>query len=327
MSLPTVSVVITTRNRPQLVVRALRSALGQTYPNYDVHLVDDASEDDVSEAVKALTGGPRVSYWRHEQRRGLSAARNTGMARSQGEYVAFLDDDDEWKPDNLHRRISLLPHLASEERRKLGVIYCGCEVHIPIENRITYVMPKIHGNIKQAIRASGLSTIPSSCLFPRRVLDQVGGFDESLCSSIDHDIWMSLAAHGFHAGAVNEPLVVTYETRNRTSMVTDVAPRIQGVEQYLAKWRGTLAEWLGATEAEKYIQAYRTRVLGGLAGQRLAAGAFRECRQLCRNVIARNGLLSGQTLVLGRLLARYTIRRFTPAILLRLRDGARGRSF
>ena len=313
MNNPKVSIVITTRNRPRLLALAIESVLAQTYRNCDLHVIDDASSDKTPRvAADLLKDRKNAYYWRHSERKGLAAARNTAIAKVTGRYIAFLDDDDTWKPDCLQKRINLLMQLAPEHREKLGVIYCGCEVHIVNERRITYNMPKIQGNIRHNICTRDLSTIPSSCLFPRAALTRIGGFDENLCSFIDHDIWMHLAAHGYYAFAVHEPLVTTYIGKNHSSMVAHIRQRIQGAEQYLAKWTPTLEQWLGSHHAKKYIQRYRTQVLGTLAATKFAQGELRDGCLLVRHITNRSHYSPTQLALLTRLVARRLLRSCVP---------------
>ena len=125
----TVSVVITTMNRPQSLSRAIKSVLSQTYQYYDLHIVDDGSIDETSDVIKSSQKKhSNVYYWRHESRRGLAAARNTGIAKSNAEFIAFLDDDDEWKPDSLSKRIEAVIRFPAKHQKFLGVIYSGCEI-------------------------------------------------------------------------------------------------------------------------------------------------------------------------------------------------------
>src|SRR5262245_46065882 len=115
-----VSVVIPTYNRATLVVRAVRSVLSQTFPDLEVLVVDDASSEDVFDAVMRF-GDPRVRYWRHAVNRGVAAARNTAMAHASGEFIAFLDDDDEWLPDKLMTQLDRLRRAS----RRLGLLGSG----------------------------------------------------------------------------------------------------------------------------------------------------------------------------------------------------------
>ena len=90
-----VSVVIPTYDRAELLPRAVRSVLAQTYQNMEIIIVDDGSRDNTQEVVKSFSD-PRVRYVRHDTNRGVSAARNTGIKNSRGEFIGLLDSDDEY---------------------------------------------------------------------------------------------------------------------------------------------------------------------------------------------------------------------------------------
>lgn len=313
----TVSIVITTMNRPQSVLQAIHSVFAQTYPYYDLHIVDDGSTDQTSEVIeKILAGRTNAFYWKHKKCRGLSAARNTGIVNSRAKFIVFLDDDDELKPDSLEKRMAVVQKLNPDDQKKLGVIYNGCEIHIPHENRITYNMPRIEGNIANFIREKGLSTIPSTGLHPRTVLETIGGFDESLISSIDHDLWMGLATHGFYAFPVYEPLTITFNHIRRKSLVTDTQSRIMGVEQYLEKWRPVYESWYGVRGAKKYTKTYRTRVLGGLAAKKFVDREWHETRRLLKHVLYHNRHAFGEYIRLFLCFLRFILRKHTPARLI-----------
>src|SRR4029453_1391166 len=98
--MPKVSVVIPTHNRADLLDRAVRSALAQTHADLEVLIADDASSDGTGEVV-ARIGAARGKYFRHDGNRGVAAARNTAITNATGEFIAFLDDDDEWLPEKL----------------------------------------------------------------------------------------------------------------------------------------------------------------------------------------------------------------------------------
>jgi len=113
---PTVSVIIPTYNRAHLVGRAIRSVLNQTYQDFEIIVVDDGSTDNTEEVVKSFND-PRIRYIRHEKNRGGSAARNTGIRVARGEYIAFLDSDDEWLPMHISRKLAVM-----EGKRADGLI-------------------------------------------------------------------------------------------------------------------------------------------------------------------------------------------------------------
>lgn len=317
MTKPDISVIITTYNRANILPRAVESVFTQTYGNYDIHIVDDASSDNTRNAAESfMNRSNNIYYWRHEDRKGLAAARNTGIAHSLGRYIAFLDDDDQWKPDCLQKRIDLLASLTDIETEKLGVIYCGCEIHILHKNRIAFNLPKIHGNIRQNIIKNDIYTIPSSCLFSKSALQKVGGFDENLPSSIDHDIWMALASHEFNALAVNKPLVITYDKKNRKAMMTDTMPRIIGVERFLEKWTPVFHDWFGTAQAASYIKKYRRRVLMRLASDKIIGGNWKQASDLLLHVRSKNNRIAPEIGYLIRTIAVKLAKEYIPIRLL-----------
>jgi glycosyltransferase involved in cell wall biosynthesis len=313
MNQPAISVVITTHNRAEILPRAIESVVAQTYDDYDVHIVDDCSSDNTPDVVKSIIAGKEnYYYWRPEDKRGLASARNTGISRSSGRYIAFLDDDDEWKSQSLAKRMELVESLSEDELERLGVVYCGHEINKVSENRIEYNMPKIEGNIKEQICAGDLWTIPSSCLFPRTVLEAIGGYDETLFSSVDHDIWMNLAAHGYCARHTNDALVVTYHLRQHKSMVVDTDNRIVGVEQYLSKWEPTFAKWFGVAGAANYIRRYRRRILGRLLAVKCCQRDISPAGKIVRHLISKSNCSIVDFLILSRMITIAVLGAFLP---------------
>ena len=110
---PVVNVIIPTYNRAQLLPRAINSVIAQTFQDIKIIVVDDASTDRTEEVVSSFQD-PRIHYIRHSQNRGPSAARNTGIRASEaGQYLAYLEDDDEWFPNKLEIRPSSSLALGS----------------------------------------------------------------------------------------------------------------------------------------------------------------------------------------------------------------------
>lgn len=110
---PKVSVIITTYNRADLLPRAVNSVLSQTFEDYEVIIVDDCSTDHTQEVI-AKFADSRIRPLRHEVNRGASAARNTGIANALGEYIAFLDDDDELTPNSVMGRVTVMEESPPE---------------------------------------------------------------------------------------------------------------------------------------------------------------------------------------------------------------------
>ena len=102
-----VSVILCTYNRAQLLARAIRSVLAQTYLSFELIVVDDGSTDNIQELVGQFND-QRIRYLAHQRNKGLSAARNTGLHQAIGKYVAFIDSDDEWEENKLEKQMAFL---------------------------------------------------------------------------------------------------------------------------------------------------------------------------------------------------------------------------
>ena len=161
--------------------RAIASVIGQSYSNLECIIVDDGSSDNTKQIFNSINDN-RLVYIEHDENMGASAARNTGIKHSRGDFIAFLDDDDEWIIDKLEKQVALL--LKSTQN--IGLIYSWMR-YMKDEKELYESNPKLKGYIfndmldKQAIGNS------STLLVRRRVIDTIGGFDESLPRGNDGD--------------------------------------------------------------------------------------------------------------------------------------------
>ncbi len=121
---PKVSVIIPTYNRPNLIKRAIKSILNQTYQNFEIIIIDDSPNDETEKVIKNFHD-ERIKYIRNQKRKGPSAARNQGIKESSkdSKYIAFLDDDDEYLPHFLEKTIKKL-----EEDKELVMVATDCEI-------------------------------------------------------------------------------------------------------------------------------------------------------------------------------------------------------
>ncbi|MDY6989123.1 MAG: glycosyltransferase [Thermodesulfobacteriota bacterium] len=183
-----VSVIITTYRRPGLLPRAINSALMQTWRDFELIVVDDASADD-TESVVAEFDDSRMQYVRHDVNRGGPAARNTGIRMAKGKYIALLDDDDEWHAAKLERQVNVFKEAASG----VGVVYSGFEVCGENGEFVATALPTnkgdLHMNLLQRNMIGG-SSIP---LIKMQCFGKVGLFDESLTSCQDWDMWLRIS--------------------------------------------------------------------------------------------------------------------------------------
>jgi glycosyltransferase involved in cell wall biosynthesis len=196
---PLVSVVIPTYNRWPMVEEAVDSVLAQNYKDFEVIVIDDGSEDGTIEQLGKY--GTRIRLF-SESRRGVAAARNSGVRQSTGRYVAFLDSDDLWKPKKLEVQVAFMEsHLGAE--------ICQTE-EVWIRNGVRVNPKKKHlkpsGDIFRASLDLCLVS-PSAVMMTRKLFDRQGGFDESFPVCEDYDLWLRVAVET-PVFLVPEPLVV-----------------------------------------------------------------------------------------------------------------------
>jgi glycosyltransferase involved in cell wall biosynthesis len=198
-STPLVSVVITNYNYGRYLSECIDSVLTQTYPTIDVIVVDDGSTDTSLAVLQHFSSRITIISQRNK---GVSAARNAGIFKSKGEWVAFLDADDAWRPEKLQEQSEYFADSS------VGMIFCGLEYvdddgtclgyaqaivrRDILSQLVTFSSPPIGGGSTAVVRADLLRTL--------------GGFDESLSAPEDLDMWIRIAAE-HEIRAVTAPLV------------------------------------------------------------------------------------------------------------------------
>jgi len=185
-----VSVIMPCYNAEPYVEEAIDSVLRQTYPHTEVIVVDDGSQDASPDIVSRLAeehpGRVRLYF---QNRKGPYPARNLGLLHAQGAYVAFLDADDWWREDCLEK---LHAELASHP--EAGLAYCGWQnVGVTGGRANPYVPPDYEqeGKIAHFLRAAAPWPIHAA-LVRKSVMDEARGFDETLPSCMDYDLWLRI---------------------------------------------------------------------------------------------------------------------------------------
>jgi len=189
--MPAVSVIIPTFNRADLLPKAVRSVLAQTYQDLEIVVIDDASADCTTSVVQRMND-PRIRYVRHERNRGIAAARNTGVANATGRFLAFLDDDDEWLPRKLELQVGIL----AGSPRSIGAVYSAFEqVDMATGRRIGVVRPAKSGHILNELCLKNWIGTASTVCLKRECLEEAGPFDEKVTFGEEYDMWIRIAHH------------------------------------------------------------------------------------------------------------------------------------
>lgn len=229
-SQPLVSVIIPTYRRASLLALALERVRRQTYRHLEIIVVDDGSPDNTAEVVRVNAAqDDRVRYIRHERNKGLPAGRNTGVRAAGGEYIAFLDDDDEWRPDKIERQLRAM--------NGFDAVLCialsnGRPLRLHRRERVTL----------DDLRRGSFD--PSSLLARSDVLREVP-FDESLREGEDWDAFIRIAQR-YAIGWVPEPLLL-YNDGDHARMTSEAkeltGPELEKRTAILVKHRGFFGEW------------------------------------------------------------------------------------
>jgi glycosyltransferase involved in cell wall biosynthesis len=231
-----VSVIIPTYNRAGFLENAVASALAQTLQDFEIIVVDDASQDE-TEKVLSQFQDRRVRLIRHETNRGVAAARNTGVVNSRGKYIAFLDDDDEWLPDKNERQLKLLERSP----KSVGVIYTGWVGVDADSGRTLYQLtPTQRGEIFNAMLLAGTLAPTSSVFLRKECFEKTGLFDLDFEYGEDFEMWLRIAK-AFEFDYIKEPLVRYSVPRKERSLSANYNVMIKGFEAQLRKYAAIFA--------------------------------------------------------------------------------------
>jgi len=200
-----VTVIIPAYNCAQFISEAIESVLAQIYKDYEIVVVDDGSTDTTAEVLKKYKG--KISYV-YQANGGPSKARNTGVVNSNGEYIAFLDQDDAWLPEKLQLQVELL-----EYNEKAALVYTdgyilGTGSFARPETwsrRIFQERQPRRGNVLTDLFLDNF-ILTSSVIVRKKCLEEAGIFDLSLPPVADYDRWMNIAAL-YEIDFINAPLV------------------------------------------------------------------------------------------------------------------------
>lgn len=213
---PKVSVVIPTYGRPDYLLDAAESVAAQTYSNVELVVVDDHSPEPAEPALeKSSLDGLSWRCLRHEENQGANAARRTGIEATDGEIVAFLDDDDYWTPTVLERVVEAFRTGGPD----VGVVSTGVRIVDAEGEQIGQTIPTFGGDVTEALLRGNLQAATFSRFAVRRDVFGAAGYpDERLPSLQDREWHIRLSQHTRYA-SVPEALVVRRITNH--DQITD----------------------------------------------------------------------------------------------------------
>lgn len=251
-----ITVIVTTCNRKQEILkRALDSVMAQTYQPIELIVVVDqpSMAEELSCFLSACYGNTAKVHVNAKQM-GACHSRNKGMELASGEYIAFLDDDDEWLPEKLEKqRKKMLPGVS--------LVYSDYEVkadHINVKHAADREFPR--GDVLQSLLASNFIGGSSVPLLRAETLKACGGFDITFPSCQDYDVWVRMAMRG-KVDCVKE--ILSYYYVSPDSITNVFERRMQGWERmmvkygdYYAKYPGSMAGFLSVMIEEGMKRGY-----------------------------------------------------------------------
>ena len=187
MDEPIVSIIIPTYNRPRILFDTINNVLNQTLTNIKIIVIDDGSSEEMREIIQSFTDG-RIHYIKTEENLGCTGARLLGIQSSEGDFIAFLDDDDEWDNNYLNSQLQVF-----KENPSLDIVICNYEVQNVNDEVYTRNMQSFTTNFKQMIHKQ-TGPFFQCCMFRRGILDNSEELmDNHSIPSEDWDFFMNLS--------------------------------------------------------------------------------------------------------------------------------------
>ena len=222
-----ISVIIPTYNRKKTLARAIQSVINQSLSPFEILIIDDGSNDGTEEWVKENFQNIKYIY---QNNHGVSSARNIGIENAYGDWIAFLDSDDEWLPNKLDKQVK-----AIDSNPKMKFFHTN---EIWIRNGVRVNQMKKHKKYGGYIFEKCLDICrisPSSVLIKKEVFDNIGNFDESLRVCEDYDLWLRITSK-YSVVFLDIPLIYKYGGHvDQLSKVNDgiESYRIQSLEKII----------------------------------------------------------------------------------------------
>jgi glycosyltransferase involved in cell wall biosynthesis len=202
MAKPLVSAIITTYNREDTISRAISSVLRQTFQDFEIVIVDDASTDQTVKVIQDEFKDKRIRIIENAHNLGIGGAKNVGVENAKGTYIAFLDSDDEWMAEKLERQLAFM----QSDENKLPLSFTGLYVHRETVNKVVMRQPRKQRTWFETILYGEKFSLGSTLVATKECFEKVGPFEVRLKRMQDRD-WSIRYFDYYHAFSfLPEPL-------------------------------------------------------------------------------------------------------------------------
>ncbi|HLP87552.1 MAG TPA: glycosyltransferase family A protein [Nostocaceae cyanobacterium] len=222
---PKISVIIPTYNRKHYLAKAINSVFNQTYTDYELIVVDDASTDGTTGFL--ATEYPQIHCLSLPNNRGAGGARNEGIKIAKGEFIAFLDSDDEWLPKYLETQLQYI-----ESSPDHVIAFCGC-FHQFLNGKVEKFscQPWLpYPNLTYHLLAENFILTTSIVMVRSQDLKEVGYFNEQLKIGEDKELFLRLLSWG---KGVHVPKILVTKHSHSSNLTRDNQQWIKGTFQLL----------------------------------------------------------------------------------------------
>lgn len=295
---PRVTVLLPVYNGGELVRGAIESVLAQTYPDFELLVVDDGSSDGSAEVLGSY-GDERIRVLRNEENRGQVRSLNRGLGEARGAYVARLDQDDVCMPRRLERQVAALD-------REPGVAVVGTWMDLyDDEGRLAW---ELRGTIDDSaeftflILTNRLPLAHPTVMFRLAPVRELGGYDPSVRYAEDQDLWRRLALAGYEARVLREPLLryrIHAEQQSQRNWQEQQANNNRALERFIAELGGDVD-----ARRLRLLLAWDDSFWDSTGTPAAASETARHLAVLLATIVGRLGLGPEQAAKLERLMRR-----------------------
>lgn len=231
-----ISVIIPTYGTPKFLKKAIQSVIDQTYYEWELIVVDDNNPDTSArietEKIMEFFKDSRIKYTQHPHNKNGAAARNTALNIARGEYISFLDSDDEYLPTRLQKCKTAMDNSAES----IGGVYTGCEFRRKGKTYYRFTKPKDGNHLLNTLSCTFMLGTGSNLFVRKKVLDQLNGFDESFLRHQDYE-FLARFFQKYSIRAIPEVLVIK---NNENFNLPNVKKMISIKNQYLSKFKSVI---------------------------------------------------------------------------------------
>lgn len=269
---PLVSAIIPCYNAAKFLPEAIESVISQTYDNIEIIVVNDGSTDGTDQVVCPYLD--KIQYVK-QANAGPAAARNNGISHANGEYIAFLDADDLWRADKIQKQIEIIDTCTD-----IAMVYSKFENFCNDTGEKLSVMPDStpSGLLFDLILQKNIIALPSVLLRKSKIIE-VGGFDESLATAEDTNLWLKIA-YNYPIQAVPEVLFFRRMHRGNISSRVDIAVgTLDNLDLIVKKYPNVSPKIYLPMKA-----AYKVRGVA-LCTDLFYGGQYEKCHMVCKKLI------------------------------------------